>query len=293
MAVFDFHVHCFPAFLAERAVASMSGVAGPQTDGTWEGQLQYMAGHGIRRCTVLNMATTPASMHNVNLFAVESMRPGYAVFGSVHPQAENAIEELEWLYQSGIRGVKLHTGYQRFRLDDPVYFPLYRRIGELGMATVVHCGPFFKDRENLVFPSVVARVIDCFQGAPFVCAHMGGIHVDHPEFSILRDMPVYVDTALSPRLMKQERFLRAVQELGEKRVLFGTDMPWEDPERLIQWIDAALLPDPAIHAEALYYDNAVKLCEQLLPEECCRWQEQDAAENTGGEGKTRLPSGKK
>ena len=95
MSTFDFHVHCYPEDLAERAVAAMSVVANTQTDGTWDQQLAYMSHHDVSHCVGLNMAKTPGSMHKVNLFAVSSMRPQQLIFGSVHPQADNVMEELE------------------------------------------------------------------------------------------------------------------------------------------------------------------------------------------------------
>ena len=275
MSKFDFHVHCYPEYLAGRALAAMAADADTQTNGTWDDQLRYMGRHNCSHCAVLNMATSPHSMHKVNMFALEIVRPGQMIMGSVHPKAENAIEELEWLYEQGIRGIKLHTGYQHFDFDDPANFPIYRRIGELGMITSIHCGPFFEDKEHLVWPSTVARAIEQFQGAPFVCAHMGGVSPDHPEFSILRDMPVYVDTALAPHLMTKEQFGRAVQELGVGRVLYGTDMPWENPEKLTDWIDEALAAYPEIHRGRIYYRNAMALCRKLMPERQNWWIEDD------------------
>lgn len=275
MSTFDFHVHCFPEFLAKRAIALMAFVTSSQTDGTWDEQLQYMGRHDVVHCVGLNMATTPHSMRKVNQFAVNSVRPDQLVFGSVHPMAENALEELAWLYEQGIRGIKLHTGYQHFLFDDPKFFPIYRRIGELGMATIIHSGTFFDDKEYLVWPSTVARAIDQFQGAPFVCAHMGGVTSDDPEFSILKELPVYVDTAGASHLMTQEQFVQAVRELGNHRVLFGTDMPWENPEILIRWMNPAIASCPDIDPKAIYYDNAMALCRRFVPELWDQWRRED------------------
>lgn len=274
MSKFDFHVHCFPEKLAGRALSSVPSAASTaRSDATWEGQLRYMASSDCRRCAVLNIAVTPRSMHNVNLFAVEINRPGQLVLGSVHPMAENALEELDWLYEQGIRGIKLHTGYQQYDFDDPAAFPVYRRIGELGMLTLVHCGPFFKTNDRVIWPSTMARAVEQFRGTPFVAAHMGGVSVDHPEYPILKDLPIYVDTALSPLRMTQEQFARSVEELGVDRVLFGTDMPWQDPEKLAHWIDEALKDKPQSWRDKIYYENAMALCRKLLPDQQQWWTE--------------------
>lgn len=275
MSTFDFHAHCFPEFLAKRAVTAIPFITQSQGDGTWDDLLALMKRHDVPHCVGLNMATRPNTMHKVNLFAVSSMRPGHAVFGSVHPDAPDAIAELEWLYEQGIRGVKLHTGYQVFDFDNPRYFDIYRKIGELGMATTIHCGPFLDTTEHLVYPGVVAKAIDCFDGAPFVCAHMGGVDPDHPEFELLKSLPVYVDTALAHRMMTREQFARFVVEFGNDRVLFGTDMPWENPETLIRWMNPVFREHPEINARAIFYDNAMELCSRIAPEKWARWREND------------------
>lgn len=54
-------------------------------------------------------------------------------------------------------------------------------------------------------------------------------------------MPVYADTAPAPLLMSQEQLLRFVKEFGSERILFGTDMPWENPEEQIRWMNPVIL----------------------------------------------------
>lgn len=266
MPKFDFHVHCYPRHLARRAVSAVPTGADAQTDATWEGQLKFMAETEFKHAAILNIAASPHSMHSVNSFALEITRPDQLVFGSVHPFAENALEELDWLYENGIRGIKLHTGYQQYEFDDPAAFPVYRRIGELGMVTLIHCGPFFKNRDHVIWPQTIARAIDQFKGAPFVAAHMGGVKPDHPDFALVKEMPVYVDTALASIRMNQEQFAYAVEELGVDRVLYGTDMPWQDPRKLVAWIDEALASKPQEYRDKIYCRNAMELCRKLMPE---------------------------
>ena len=60
--VIDFHTHCFPDKLAERAVGQLSRVGGglmPYSDGTLDGLRRQMAQHNIDMSVVLNIATKP------------------------------------------------------------------------------------------------------------------------------------------------------------------------------------------------------------------------------------------
>ncbi|WP_367924717.1 amidohydrolase family protein [uncultured Ruthenibacterium sp.] len=259
-AMIDFHVHCYPAFLAKRAVDSVKENY-YQVDGTLDTQREWMRQHHVEKSVLLNMATRPDTMANVNRFAEQSVCEEFVPFGSVHPAAENALQEVERLYQQGIRGIKFHTGHQNFDFDDIKNIPLYRKIGSLGMATIVHCGDSAKSPDHLVWPHTVARVIDAFQGAPFICAHMGGIDLNSPELDLLKQMPVLVDTALVIRRMEAKEFGVMARELGVERVLFGTDHPWGDFFRTRDMVENSDLT--ATEKEKIFYGNAISLLNRI------------------------------
>ena len=100
----DFHTHAFPPALAERALGKLSFEAGglrPQSDGTLAGLKARMASDGVDLSVVLAIATNPRQMHRVNDYAMEMDREdGIVAFGSVHPDAPDALEELERLWRS-------------------------------------------------------------------------------------------------------------------------------------------------------------------------------------------------
>ena len=259
-AMIDFHVHCYPAFLAKRAVDSVKENY-YQVDGTLDTQREWMRQHHVEKSVLLNMATRPDTMANVNRFAAQSTCEEFIPFGSVHPAAKNALQEVEYLYQQGIRGIKFHTGHQNFDFDDTKNTPLYRKIGSLGMATIVHCGDSAKSPNHLVLPHTVARVIDAFQGAPFICAHMGGIDMNSHELDLLKQMPVLVDTALAIRRMEAKEFGLMVRELGVERVLFGSDHPWGDFFRTRDMVENSDLT--ATEKKEIFYGNAVSLLNRI------------------------------
>ena len=128
----DFHTHAFPGKIAARAVSSLSQACGglePQTDGTLESLKAEMAKDGVTISVVQSIATNPGQMSNVNNFAMEMNRDDAIVaFGSVHPDAPNALEELERIHAAGLRGVKFHPEYQNFYVDDEKLRPIYRKI---------------------------------------------------------------------------------------------------------------------------------------------------------------------
>ena len=140
----DFHTHAFPPKLAGRAVAQLSRSAGglePQTDGTLESLKAVMDADGVDLSVVLTIATNPGQMHKVNDYAFEMDRDDRIVaFGSVHPDAPDALEELERIKAAGLKGVKLHPEYQGFYADEERMRPIYRKISQLGLITLFHAG---------------------------------------------------------------------------------------------------------------------------------------------------------
>ena len=95
----DFHTHAFPDKIAQPAVKKLAQAAGgmvPQTDGTVDSLKAQLQLDGVTLCVVHSIATNPAQQHKVNSFAIEMNRdPQIEAFGSVHPDAPDALEELD------------------------------------------------------------------------------------------------------------------------------------------------------------------------------------------------------
>ena len=140
----DFHTHAFPEKIAGRAMASLSHGSGgmvSQTDGTAERLKTEMERDGVDISVVLSIATNPKQQHSVNDFAIAMNRdPRLVAFGSVHPDAPDALEELERIAAAGLKGVKFHPEYQHFYADEERMKPIYRKISELGLITTFHAG---------------------------------------------------------------------------------------------------------------------------------------------------------
>lgn len=235
----DFHTHIYPDALAPRALKA-AGMNWPfQTDAGLAGQLRLMEQYHIRKCAALCIANRPDEQENVNRFAMHIQGAGggrIAAFGSVHPYAKDAAETIERLYGAGIRGIKFQPMRQRFQADEDVCRPLYRKIGELGMICVFHCGRDVRENRYHVLPEHMERIVGEFAGGPVICAHMGGAFLKLREMRRLAALPVYVDTALSAWYMGQAKFNAAVELFGPRRVLFGTDMPWAAMDRELDYI---------------------------------------------------------
>lgn len=257
----DFHTHAFPEKIAGRAMANLSHASGglePQTDGTLSGLKAEMQKDGVDISVVLGIATNPAQQTNVNNYAAEMNKDSSIVaFGSVHPDAPDALEELERIKELGLKGIKLHPEYQEFFVDDERMKPIYKKISELGLITLFHAGQDYGYNEPFrCMPDAMERALKWFD-APVIAAHWGGVGCGKEVVKHLCGKDIWFDLSFGYGRMPKS----FAQEIADKhtpdRLLFGSDMPWHRPaweKRLIETLDLS-----TEDKEKIYYKNAMKL----------------------------------
>ena len=230
----DFHTHAFPEKIAARAVASLSHACGglkPQTDGTVESLKREMAKDGVTISVVQSIATNPGQMRKVNDFAMSmDADPAIVAFGSVHPDAPDALEELERIHAAGLKGIKLHPEYQQFYVDDEKMKPIYRKISELGLITLFHAGHDYGFSPPYhAMPEHFLRALSWFD-SPVVAAHWGGIGCGWEVLDQLCGTPLWFDLAFGYGVTARPVAQAIVERHGPERLLFASDMPWHRPE---------------------------------------------------------------
>lgn len=258
----DFHTHCFPDALASRAIAQLSYAAGglfPYTDGTADGLRERMRQEGVDYAAVMNIATNPHQMHKVNDFAASLAGADSRLipFGSVHPDAPDALDEVDRIASMGLRGIKFHPEYQGFYVDEERMRPLYRKISEKGLIVLFHAGcdlgfasPYHGMPENM------ARALRWLD-TPVVAAHWGGIAAWDSVLSCLAGLPLYLDTSMGYACVPREAALRIAEKHGTDRLLFGTDTPWHRAADELRFLGTLGLTDA--EEEAVKSGNAVRL----------------------------------
>ena len=233
--ILDFHTHCFPDALAPRAIGQLafrSGGLMPCTDGTVSGLLRRMEESGVTKSCVLNIATNAHQQKKVNDFAASLLSKEQLIpFGSVYPDAPDALEELERIKEMGLLGVKFHPDYQNFYVDDEKMKPIYKKISQLGLITVFHAGkdcgyepPFHS------MPERIRKALSWFD-SPVVAAHWGGVGCGEEVLSYLAGLPVYLDTSFAYGTQARYFFAEILKKHGADKLLFATDSPWHSAEQ--------------------------------------------------------------
>ncbi len=257
----DFHTHAFPESIAQKAIEKLSYASGgltPNTNGTFFDLKRLLKESGIDKAVVLSIATNAKQQTNVNNFAA-SINDGKDIFafGSVFPDAPDALEELERIKSLGLKGVKLHPDYQGFSVDDEKMKPIYKKIGELGLITVFHTGQDYGFPPPYgATPEKMAKALKWFE-SPVIAAHFGSIGYESDVLKLLCGKNIYFDTSFGYGTLPRYYAQKIIEAHGADKILFGTDTPWHTAEMELKLLNTLEIS----HAdwEKITHKNAEKL----------------------------------
>ncbi len=258
--LFDMHVHIFPDKLAPKALHNLSQICKSPyyADGTAAGTERQLKEWGVTGAAVMHIATKPSQQKTVNDWAASVQGEFYHCFGTIHPDAPDALEEVERIRKLGLYGIKLHPDYQGFCIDEQRMFPIYDAAAALGLPILFHTGwdPLSPDKVHA--PSeAVARMVKQFPKLTVIGAHMGGMNRYDEVEEFLAGTDLYIDTAMSSHYCSPEQFARLIKKHGADRVLFGSDCPWSRSCDELRFLEEAPLTDG--EREKIYYRNAMRL----------------------------------
>ena len=229
--IIDFHTHCFPDKIANKALETLSATAGlmPCTDGSVGDLKRLMKDEGVSISVVQNIATNAHQQKAVNDFAASIACDEIIPFGSVYPDAEDALEELERIHALGLKGVKFHPEYQSFFVDDEKMKPLYQKISRLGLITLFHAGEDYGYMSPFhATPERIKNALRWFD-SPVIAAHWGSQGMGEETLRHLCGLDIYFDTAFgygsTPKPMQQA----ILEKHGANKILFASDCPWHTP----------------------------------------------------------------
>lgn len=256
----DFHTHCFPDRLAEKAINELAVRSEKKAffDGTLSGLKDRIKKAGIDKAVVCNISTNVKQVPAVNDFAIAANGGEIISFGSVHPLYENYKYEIDRLCGAGIKGLKFHPDYQKYFVDDESVFPIYEYAAGKGMIMLFHAGIDIGLKGVIkCTPDRFVNVAKAFSGAKLVAAHMGGYYYADLAEEYLTGKDIYLDTSASLSTLTKKQALRIIRGHGADKVLFATDLPWFSPEKDIKYIESLGLTEE--EKEMIYHKNAEKL----------------------------------
>jgi uncharacterized protein len=227
-------------------------------DGTVAALLKSMDKGGIEQSVLCSIATRPEQFDPILEWCKEIRSERIIPFPSLHPADPHLIEHLEMLHADGFKGVKMHSYYQDYFLDDYRLFALYERMSELGTILVIHAG------YDIAFPRIrkadPQRILDVCQQFPnlkLIATHLGGWDEWADVRMLLTGKPIYMELSFALDFLDQTRIKEIMLAHPPEYLLFGTDSPWTDQATTLKMLARLGLPEPLF--EQIVSTNARRL----------------------------------
>lgn len=260
MPIIDTHTHIYPEKIAEKATSAV-GVFYDypmKSIGTVETLKRHMNAAGVGMSFILSVATVPKQVRGINDFLISTVKenPGIFVpFGTVHLDMENIVDELEYIRNNKIFGLKFHPDFQKFAVDDPRMDVVYEYAQEYRLPIVFHAGD---KRYHYSNPVLLKKVIDRFPNLIAVAAHFGGYSEWEDVCEYLCGTNYYFDTSSTLGMMTDYSLpKKIISEHDENKILFASDFPMWTPEFELSNIEKLGLSSGLL--EKILHKNAEEL----------------------------------
>lgn len=241
--IIDAHGHIYPDKIAYKATEAIAiFYSAPMRHiGTVESIKESGKNIGVRRQLVCSTATVPEQVQAINTYISDSCKanPQFIGFATMHPDYTDIERELLRIKSLGLMGIKLHTDFQEFYIDDPRAVLMYHSIAEVGLPILFHMGD---NKRNYSQPNQLQRVMNYVPNLTAIAAHFGGYQKWDEATRCLKDIPnLYLDTSSSLDFISPEAAVRIIEILGEDRFFFGTDFPmWDHLEEFNRFMKLPL-----------------------------------------------------
>lgn len=257
--IIDAHCHVYPDKIADKAVASIRDFYDLHMsyDGRYSTLVDMGGRNGVKHYIIFSVATTPKQVQSINSFIAETVKNSNGLMtglGSLHPDSENIEEDIAHIKELGLKGVKLHPDFQKFRIDDEKCDKIYELCrGELPV--LLHTGDHRYDFSN---PDRLIPVLEKYPDLTVIGAHFGGWSVWNEAVKKLHKYDnFYVDCSSSFDWLSAENAREIVRLYGADKVLFATDFPMWSYETELERFRAMNLTEE--EQKKILYENAVKL----------------------------------
>lgn len=139
-------------------------------------------------------------------------------------------------------GIKIHPTQHNCSADDERYRPVWELAHQKGLILLAHTWDrsSYHPEQNNSHPDLFEKYISSYPDARIILGHAGGHYSASRAVRLVKKYNnVWVDISGDSYALGRIDYL--VSEMGSKRVLFGSDMPWAEPEHAIGEILAANL----------------------------------------------------
>lgn len=230
MHFIDFHSHIYPEAIAPKAAESIRQfyhLGDVTMDGKAQTLLELGSQAGIDEFVILPVALRPDRTRHINDFILSQVaaQPRFYGYGTVHAAMENITDEVEYIMQNGLRGLKMHPDSQVFAIDDPRLFPVYEMIQDK-LPIIFHMGD---QRFDYSHPARLRHVLELFPKLQVIAAHFGGYTMHDVAAEELKGKECFFDVSSSLMFMEEGVAEGYINRYGAERFVYGSDFPMWNP----------------------------------------------------------------
>lgn len=168
-------------------------------------------------------------------------------------EGEKGIEKIyHYVKDEGFVGIKLNPLRHAYVADAEIVDPIIKAAEDLNVPVFMHCG-----HPPHSLPWSIALLAERFPNVKIIMIHMGhghGVYIDGSIKMAKRYPNLYLEMSGMPMNTKIKQ---AYDEVGEDRIMFGTDAPFHHPTIEIQKVLTSGLDEQGL--EDVFYNNAAKL----------------------------------
>ena len=269
--VIDAHCHVFPDPIADKSRTAVSDFyeLPMYTSGTaalLKGERERVHEIGGRRYQVTRQlicapAVTPHQTDSINRFIAGLVQEDahFTGFGTIHPGNTDFSDILSNFKAQGLVGLKLHSDFQCFDIDDKAMYPVYEEAARLGLPLLFHMGDRRLDHSH---PRRLVKVLRDIPELVVIAAHTGGYSHWNEAFDLLKPSErLYFDVSSTLQFVDGALMRRFLGKFGETQFFFGSDFPMWDPGRELETLLRFGIPDTAL--QGLLTENFERFLQQF------------------------------
>lgn len=239
MIIHDAHTHIFPGKIAEKATKSIGNfyeVENMACSATVENLINNSDEINVGYKLVCSSAVTKEQVDVINSFIISECEknPLFVGFAALHPGTENFEDVLDFCTENGLRGIKLHSDFQKFNIDDSDMYPIYKSAARRKLPILFHMGDA---RYDFSSPDRLKKLITDIPDLVVIAAHFGGYLRWDSAIELPKSENLYFDTSSSIGIIENDMIYRFIEKFGEDKFMFGTDFPmWNSKIELEKYL---------------------------------------------------------
>ncbi len=243
--IIDAHTHIFPEKIVDKAMAALEAADGarPLIRPTVDNLLAHMDETGVDAAVICPVATSPDQVRSINRWMVSLAGDRRIPLGALHPADPRWDEQIEFLIDHGIRGIKLQPHFQEFELLAPATLGMLEKLAGR-LFVVLHAGQEIEPIEHVEpTPQRLLELHRKFPQLQFIAAHLGSYQMWDEVEQYLVGEDIYMDLSYVFNRASDEQIARIIRNHGPERILFASDFPWQAPSEVLDGLNRLDLSD--------------------------------------------------